>query len=149
MKVIESEYRLGEVTPNIAQMLRNNAELFGTKTAFQHKINGKFEGINWKQFYNNIVNIAANLRKFGFSEGDKVVIYSKNRYEMLALELAIMSSGGVSVMNWIPRDHAVWDEHSGVFLWPHESAAHSLPGVHPPSPSSITPLSSQRRSWSG
>jgi long-subunit acyl-CoA synthetase (AMP-forming) len=97
MKVIESEYKLGEVTPNIAQMLRNNSELYGAKTAFQHKLNGSYKGINWKQFFNDILNIAANLRKFGFSEGDKVVIYSKNRYEMLALELALMASGGVSV----------------------------------------------------
>ena len=116
MKVIESEYRLGEVTPNIAQMLRNNSGLFGSKTAFQHKINGKYEGINWKQFYNNIVNIAANLRKFGFSEGDKVVIYSKNRYEMLALELAIMSSGGVSVpifFNYNKNTAEALVKHSG------------------------------------
>ena len=97
MKVIESEYKLGEVTPNIAQMLRNNSGLHGSKTAFQHKLNGSYKGINWKQFFNDIVNIAANLRNYGFSRGDKVVIYSKNRYEMLALELALMASGGVSV----------------------------------------------------
>jgi long-subunit acyl-CoA synthetase (AMP-forming) len=97
MKVIESEYLLGEVTPNIAQMLNNNCGLFGAKTAFQHKTNGEYEGTTWEQFFRDIVNIAANMRKFGFSKGDKVVIYSKNRYEMLVLELALMSSGGVSV----------------------------------------------------
>jgi long-subunit acyl-CoA synthetase (AMP-forming) len=97
MKVIESEYKLGKVTPNIAQMLKNNSGQFGAKKAFQHKTNRKYEGVTWKQFYCDIVNVAANLRRFGFSKGDKVVIYSKNRYEMLVLELALMSSGGVSV----------------------------------------------------
>jgi len=116
MKVIESEYKLGEVTPNIAQMLRNNSELYGTKTAFQHKLNGSYKGINWKQFFNDTVNIAANLRKYEFSRGDKVVIYSKNRYEMLALELALMASGGVSVpifFNYNKNTAEALVKHSG------------------------------------
>lgn len=116
MKVIESEYSLGKVTPNIAQMLRNNSVLFGLKTAFQHKLNGRYEGINWRQFFNSIVSIAANLRKFGFSKGDKVVIYSKNRYEMLVLELALMSSGGISVpifFNYNKNTTEALVKHSG------------------------------------
>lgn len=97
MKVIESDYKLGELIPNIPLMLRKNSELYGKKTVFRHRINGKYEGINWEQFTIDISNIAANLRNFGFSKGDKIVTYSKNRYEMLVLELALMSSGGVSV----------------------------------------------------
>jgi long-subunit acyl-CoA synthetase (AMP-forming) len=97
MKVIESEYKLGEVTPNIAQMLKNNVERYDLKTVFRHKLNGSYSDVNWEQFFNDITNIAANIRKLGFSKGDKVVIYSKNRYEMLVLELALMASGGVAV----------------------------------------------------
>ena len=97
MKVIESEHKLGKVTPSIAQMLKNNVERFSSKTAFQHKLNGSYKGISWEQFFNDIVNIASNLRKFGLTKGDKIIIYSKNRYEMLALELALMASGGVAV----------------------------------------------------
>lgn len=97
MKVIESDYKLGELIPNIALMLRKNTELYGRKTVFRHKINGAYESISWEQFTTDISNIAANLRNFGFSKGDKIVTYSKNRYEMLVLELALMSSGGVSV----------------------------------------------------
>lgn len=97
MKVIESDYKLGELIPNIPLMLRKNSELYGKKTVFRHRINGKFEGINWNRFITDISNTAANLRNFGFSKGDKVVTCSKNRYEMLVLELALMSSGGISV----------------------------------------------------
>ncbi len=116
MKVIESEFELGRVTPNVAQMLVNNCRSFNSKTAFQHKINGSYKGISWEEFYRNIVNVASNLRKFGFSKGDKVVIYSKNRYEMLALELALMSSGGVSVpifFNYNKKTAESLIEHSG------------------------------------
>ena len=79
MKVIESEHKLGKVTPSIAQMLKNNVERFNSKTAFQHKLNGSYKGISWEQFFNDIVNIASNLRKFGLTKGDKIIIYSKNR----------------------------------------------------------------------
>jgi len=97
MKIYESRYTLGEVLPNIATILRQNAGLFADKMLVQEKVNGSYRSLTWKQFYNDICNIAANLRRFGFSEGDKLVIFSKNRIEMLELELALMASGGVAV----------------------------------------------------
>lgn len=97
MKIYKSGYELGEVLPNIAVMLRQNAELFADKMLIQEKVNGSYRSITWKQFYEDVVNIAFNLRRFGFLEGDKLVIFSKNRIEMLELELALMASGGVAV----------------------------------------------------
>ncbi|MBZ0203709.1 MAG: AMP-binding protein [Ignavibacteria bacterium] len=97
MKIYKSCYKLGEVLPNIAAMLRQNAGLFADKMLIQEKVNGSYRSLTWKQFYNDVANIAFNLRGFGFSEGDKLVIFSKNRIEMLQLELAVMASGGISV----------------------------------------------------
>lgn len=97
MKIIESEIQLGEMIPNIPTMLRQNTERFGNRIVFQERINGSYIGITWSDFYNLIKRIAFNLRSFGYQKGDKVVIFSKNRKEMLLLELALMSSGGVSV----------------------------------------------------
>lgn len=97
MKIYESRYPLGEVLPNIAIMLRQNTGLFSDKMLIQEKVNGSYRSLTWKQFYNDIKNIAANLRRFGFKEGDKLVIFSKNRIEMLELELALMASGGIAV----------------------------------------------------
>jgi len=97
MQVLESELKSGTVVPNVAQMLISNVKVFGNKTVLQERINGGYEGIIWKQFYNDILNIAFNLKRFGFSKRDKVVIFSPNRKEMLELELAVMASGGISV----------------------------------------------------
>jgi long-subunit acyl-CoA synthetase (AMP-forming) len=97
MKIYESRYKLGKVLPNIASMLRQNAGLYSDKMLLQEKVDGSYRSLTWKQFYNDIKNIAANLRKFGFTEGDKLVIFSKNRIEMLELELALMASGGIAV----------------------------------------------------
>jgi long-subunit acyl-CoA synthetase (AMP-forming) len=59
--------------------------------------NGEYTGITWEELYNNILNIATNLKLQGFKEGEKVVIFSRNSLNMLQAELAIMASGGVAV----------------------------------------------------
>ena len=96
-KVLECKKQLGEIIPNIALMLKRSAKKFAGKTAFQDKHNGKYVGISWTQFYSNIINISYNLRQFDYTKGDKFVIFSENRLEMLEFELAIMASGGVAV----------------------------------------------------
>ncbi len=89
--------KLGEVVPNIAQMLRRNADKFGNKIVFREKRDEKYIELNWNQLYTDICNIASNLKKFGFNKGDKMVIFSRNRFEMLELELALMAADGVAV----------------------------------------------------
>lgn len=97
MKIYESRYELGDVLPNIALMLKKNAVLFSDKVVVREKINGSYRQLSWQQLYRDINNIIRNLKKFGFVKGDKLVIFSKNRIEMLELELALMASGGVAV----------------------------------------------------
>jgi len=96
-KVLESNIQLKDIIPNIALMLKRSSINYSGKIAFQHRIKDKYVGISWKEFYKNLVNISYNLQKYGFKKGDKIVIYSENRFEMLELELSIMSSGGVAV----------------------------------------------------
>lgn len=98
MKQLDSAHKLGDVIPNIATLLNQNVKRFGEKIVFQEKNNaGVYEGITWKDFYNNIQNIAYNLQKEGFQKGEKIVIFSRNCLEMLQLELAVMAYGGVVV----------------------------------------------------
>lgn len=97
MQIYESTIQPAETIPNIAQMLVRNVKLFGNKIAYQEKRNERYEGVSWNELYNNILNIAFNLQRYGFTTGDKMVIFSPNRLEMLELELAIMASGGVAV----------------------------------------------------
>lgn len=116
MQVLKSTVRLGNVVPNIATMLKNNAGQFSDNIVFQEKTSGKFSGISWVDFYNNIENIAYNLKLHGFGRGDKVVFYSRNRIEMLQMELAVMASGGISVpifANFIEETADLLIRHSG------------------------------------
>lgn len=97
MQYLESEIKSGNIIPNIALMLDKNIARYSDRFVYSEKKNGKYTGINWNLFYENINNIAFNLKAFGFKKGDKMLVYSQNRLEMLELELAVMASGGISV----------------------------------------------------
>ena len=74
MQILEPVYSLGEIVPNIAQMLKKSVQQFEHNIVFKEKKNGYYEGITWKDFYNNILNIAYNLKQYNFRHGDKIVL---------------------------------------------------------------------------
>lgn len=95
--LLECNQQLGEIIPNISLMLKRCALNYSNKIAIQKRENDKYVGISWKKFFKNIINISYNLRQYGLLNGDKVVIFSENRIEMLELELSVMASGGIAV----------------------------------------------------
>jgi long-subunit acyl-CoA synthetase (AMP-forming) len=98
MKELNSEHTLGEIIPNIATLLNRNVAKFHDKYVYQEKnTDGVYEGIKWEYFYNNIEKIAFNLKQAGFQKGEKMILFTRNRLEMLELELAIMAYGGIAV----------------------------------------------------
>lgn len=113
--ILTSDKKLGQIVPNIATLLFNNKSRFSEKMVYQEKKENVFVGITWNELYNDILNIAYNLKQIGFSDGDKLVIYSPNQLEMLQLELAVMSIGGIAVpiFAWFKKDTAeLLIEHS-------------------------------------
>ncbi len=97
MKILESEIKPGEIIPNIGLLLQRNAEKFSMEVVYREKKEGKYTGITWTDFHDKIRIITCNLHAAGFSKGDKMVIFSRNRLEMLLLELAVMACGGIAV----------------------------------------------------
>ena len=95
--ILKSAQELGDVIPNLAVILKQNAGRYGDKVVYQENKGTGFESVSWTQFYQDIRTIAFNLGKFGFSRGEKVAIFSRNRQEMLEIQLAVMASGGVAV----------------------------------------------------
>ncbi|MFQ5448550.1 MAG: AMP-binding protein, partial [Saprospiraceae bacterium] len=115
MKILQPSQEIGKVIPNIATMLRQNAKRFGTKTVYQERKGAQYEGISWNRFYENIQNIAWQLRTLGFGKGNKMVLFSENRLEMLELALAVMASGGIAVpifYNFYPETAELLIRHS-------------------------------------
>jgi long-subunit acyl-CoA synthetase (AMP-forming) len=97
MQLLESEIKLEPIVPNIASLLQRNVRQFGEHIAYQEKRDGVYAGTSWNNLYDNILNIAFNLKQHGFTEGDKIVIFAPNSLKMLELELAIMVCGGIAV----------------------------------------------------
>ena len=115
MEILQPSENIQQVIPNLALMLRRNAERFGKNTAYQERKGKEYEGISWEQFYQNIENIAYRLKDAGFGKGDKMVLFSQNRLEMLELELAVMASGGIAVpifYNFYPETAELLIRHS-------------------------------------
>lgn len=97
MKHLKSNLKLTESTRNIAVLLRDNALRFVDHPVFREKIDGEFHSLTWAELYTKVNRIAGNLKTFGVSKGDKLLIYSPNRTEMLLIELAVMAMGAIAV----------------------------------------------------
>lgn len=98
MEELTSKYQLGEIIPNIATFLNRSVKKFNDRYVyFEKDDSGTYQGIKWNRFYKNIERITYNLHALGFKKGDKMIIFSLNRLEMLELELAIMAYGGIAV----------------------------------------------------
>ncbi|MBI3136912.1 MAG: AMP-binding protein [Bacteroidetes bacterium] len=96
--ILKSDIEPGEMIRNIAILLDRNVRLFGDRYVYQEKNKeGRYEGVVWDYLYNNVNNIAWNLKAAGFSKGDKLVIFSRNCLEMLEAQLAVMAFGGIVV----------------------------------------------------
>ncbi len=98
MKELHAEKKLGPVLPNIATLLIKNTERFGEHIVYREKDDsGVYQNHTWDELYLNVQRIATGLENEGFRPGDKMVIFSRNCWEMLELQLAVMAFGGIVV----------------------------------------------------
>ena len=78
-------------------MLAENASKFSSRPVFQQIIDDQWWQLSWSRFTQDIGSIQLSLKSMGFNPGDKMAILSPNRWEMLEMELAVMSMGGIAV----------------------------------------------------
>ncbi len=97
MKVLKSEIPLGAVKKNIGEMLLANKEKYGHLDAFAEKKDGQYQYKKWNQLVDDIVRFSIYLKSQNLNKGDRVACVSKNSYERLVAEMAVMSMGYVSV----------------------------------------------------
>jgi long-subunit acyl-CoA synthetase (AMP-forming) len=88
---------LGPIVPNVATLVERCALRYPQTTVFRSLRNGAFGGPAWSELAASIRSIAASLRALGLRAGDRVAIVSQNSLEMLALELAVLSSRAIAV----------------------------------------------------
>ena len=82
----------------IPAVFQNRTGKLGEKACVGYKANdGKYHDISWNDMNTMVKNLGLFLISKGIKMGDKVALFSPNRYEWWVADLAILSIGGVNV----------------------------------------------------
>ncbi len=67
------------------------------KPAIISASNRQWYEVTWKEYYENVENIAGGLASLGVSQGDRVALFSNTRVEWAYCDLAILGIGAITV----------------------------------------------------
>ncbi|MBI4403238.1 MAG: AMP-binding protein [Deltaproteobacteria bacterium] len=95
--ILRCEAPLGPVTPNIGTLFLRNASQFGSQPAFAERSEGKYRYWSWEILTQDILRASTFFRNKGLVAGDRVALVATNSHAKLVAEMAVMSSGLVSV----------------------------------------------------
>ena len=79
------------------EMLRNSVNLYGDRTAFKVKKDGKFASITYKEFYDKVEKFGTGLLGIGIERFDHVGLVSDNRFEWIIADMAIIGLSAADV----------------------------------------------------
>jgi long-chain acyl-CoA synthetase len=82
---------------SMGAVFQNRVQKFGDKTLVLYKNNGVWEEISWNKLNGMVHDLGLFLINRGIQPGDKVALFSPNRYEWWVADLAIISVGAVNV----------------------------------------------------
>ena len=82
---------------SIPAVFHNRVEQFGDRAIVAYKKDGVYTDISWKEMGQMVRNLGYFLINKGIKPGDKVCLFSPNRYEWWVTDLAILSIGAVNV----------------------------------------------------
>ena len=82
---------------SMGAIFQNRVEEYGDKTLVIWKNQGKWEEISWNKMNEMVRDLGLFLIARGIQPGDKVCLFSPNRYEWWVADLAIISVGAVNV----------------------------------------------------
>ena len=94
---LKSGLPLGKVTKNIGTMFLNNRDKFANKPAFAQKEQEKYRYWTWEELVDDISKFSVYLKSKGLKKGDRIAVISRNYYQRLVVEMAVLASGFVSV----------------------------------------------------
>lgn len=81
----------------ILNLLVRNAGRFGSATAFAETRGSQSHEVRWDAFLDDVIAFGTFLAAGGVREGDRVLVFSPNRAEMLVVEMATAALGGIYV----------------------------------------------------
>jgi long-chain acyl-CoA synthetase len=100
----------------IPQIIRDNCERWGERTAMCMKMFGIWRQYTWQEYYDNVKYLSLGLVSLGLGRGDVVCIIGDNEPQWFWGEFAIQAAGGVATgifVDSIPSEVKYIAEHSG------------------------------------
>lgn len=97
------------VWPNLAAMMLDRAREWGSRPMLRHYAEGAWVGTSWAEFAARAARLARGLRAAGVRPGDRVMLCTENRPEVMIAETALMAFGAVPVpayTTYLAVDHA-------------------------------------------
>ena len=83
---------------SIPDIFLNRVDRYGDRACVAYKnSSGVYEDISWKKMKELVLDIGCYLLSKGIRHGDKVALFSNNRYEWWVADLAILSCGAINV----------------------------------------------------
>ncbi len=78
-------------------IFQNQVQKYGDRACIAYKKSGAYVDVSWNQMNELVKKIGWFLLSLGIQKGDKVAVFSENRYEWWVCDLAILSIGAVNV----------------------------------------------------
>jgi len=82
---------------SMGALFQNQVQQYGDRACVAYKRDGVYTDISWSSMNDMVMKIGWFLLSIGIKKGDKVAIFSENRFEWWVCDLAILSIGAVNV----------------------------------------------------
>ncbi len=82
---------------SIGALFQDQVQKLGTKACVAYRKDGRYVDISWNEMNDMIRKLGAYLLSEGIKKGDRVAVFSPNRYEWWVADQAILSIGAVNV----------------------------------------------------
>lgn len=81
----------------LPRLLQRNARELGARPAMREKDRGIWQTWNWREYHDQVRDLALGLASLGFRRGDRLSVIGDNRPRLYWAQVAAQSLGGVSV----------------------------------------------------
>ena len=81
----------------LPRLLRRNARELGDRPAIREKDRGIWQTWSWRQYLDQVRDLALGLASLGFRRGDRLSVIGDNRPRLYWAQVAAQSLGGISV----------------------------------------------------
>ena len=81
----------------LPKLMRRNAEQYAARPAMREKDRGIWQTYTWRQYHDQVRDLALGLAALGFRRGDRLSVIGDNRPRLYWGQMATMALGGISV----------------------------------------------------